>query len=563
MSALHNQPLMNRYPGVKPFSENDLELFFGREKDLEAFSSLLYIKQTVVLYSKSGYGKSSLINAGIIPHLKQKETWVYFYVRFNYYSAKDPEQNVFPVQTIKQRFSEHIKIDQDSEFYKLIPDENSLWYWIKMNQLSNPEANFIILFDQFEELFNYPKEQIDEFSDELSQLLYNNVPLKYRKKILELDEAEGISDDFNEFLYDKPELKVVFSIRSDRMSQMNSLTNRHPLILQNHYELEALEIEDARNAIIEPARVMAKHAFKTPPFTYTEAAVELILKGVSNPYDGKIETPALQIVCRYIEDMLVADKKNVVISEENIGDVTDIFQNYYGNILKTLSNDDRVNAQRLIEDELIDDGRRNPLSENYIKNKLKISEELLFKLETSSLLRRERDAEGRMLIELGHDRLVAPITAAREKRVVLENETRIKNEYERKRRLDEEVHFLQKSRELDRLDKEMFNIKKSETLKTDFRIFTIRGKQLLMSQNLKTGFAVLSGAFIILVLLVWAGIAFYSSVKETRALANQVELMHQTNAEFKKVLSTMDSVASPVEYQKLKVLLKKYEDAKP
>jgi hypothetical protein len=411
-----------RYPGIKPFTTDENFIFFGRESDINALNNLLLIRQVIVLYGKSGYGKSSLINAGIIPKLKQDETWVYFPVRFNNYSGKDIKQNLTPVQTIGEKLAENVFREQPSVLEKLIPENNSFWYWLKLNQLKNRNANFIIFFDQFEELFTYPIEQIAEFSEQLSELLYTNLPVNYKKRINELEKTNPISDEEYEFLNQKPEVKVIFSIRSDRMSLLNGLKDKHPSILQNSYELDALNIEDAKSAIIEPAKLPQELGFSTPVFTFTSAAVSKILEGIANPEDGKIEAATLQIVCRFVEDTLVKEKKYITITDSELGDITDIFQQYYQGVLDKLTTVEKVQAQKLIEDELIEGNRRNPLSENYIKSKFGISEKLLSILEQSSLLRKERDARGTILYEVSHDSLIGAINKIAENRRKEEDE---------------------------------------------------------------------------------------------------------------------------------------------
>ena len=59
----------SRYPGVKPFETEEQHMFFGRLADIQSLYELLGVEKTVLLYSKSGLGKSSLINAGLIPKL--------------------------------------------------------------------------------------------------------------------------------------------------------------------------------------------------------------------------------------------------------------------------------------------------------------------------------------------------------------------------------------------------------------------------------------------------------------------------------------------------------------
>jgi hypothetical protein len=447
MPESNQDTVLNRYPGVKPFSTSEDFLFFGRQSDIEALNTLIFIKQTVVLYGKSGYGKSSLINAGIIPKLKENESWSHFSIRFNNFSEKESGHNFSPSQTFRQRISENIVLKKDNVLDKLIPNEDSFWYWVKQLQSQQPNTNYIFFFDQFEELFTYPKEQIQNFSDELSELLYNTLPLKFKKKIAETDEQNLISNEEHEFLYDKPEVKVIFLIRSDRIALLNNLTDRHPAILQHSYELNALSAHDARQAIIRPASIPIEFGFATKSFSFTEKAIDKIIESIANPQDGKIEAATLQIVCRYVEDNLVLINKLSKIDENNLGDITDIFQQYYQGILNKLSITEKFKAQELIEDELIDGERRNPLSATYIKTKFGISDNLLSQLEQSSLLRKERDASGRILYEVSHDSLVAAIARvaeARRKNESLIKQTELEQQVFEERKRAEELETLNK-----------------------------------------------------------------------------------------------------------------------
>lgn len=443
MNSAINKISLNRYPGVKPFSIPENFMFFGRESDIENLNSLIFVNQTVVLYGKSGYGKSSLINAGIIPRLQQSEEWAYFSIRFNNFSEKELDKNLSPLQTIQQRLSESLSVQKNNLLDNLIPREDSLWYWIKQNQLQKSKKKFIIFFDQFEELFTYRKEQINEFSEQLSQLLYTTLPVSFKKKLIDVE--DDISNEQHDFLYEKPEVKVIFSIRSDRLSLLNLLKDKQPSILQNSYELNALSIEDARRAIIEPAKLPRQLGFATPEFDYTDAAVNKITASIANPQDGKIEAATLQIVCRFVEDTLVKEKSHSTIGDEELGDITGIFQQYYQSVLDKLTASEKKQAQRLIEDELIESDRRNPLSESYIKSRFGINERLLTLLEQSSLLKKERDARGTILYEVSHDSLIDAINKIAESRRKEENEKRqveLQQQIEEERRRSNELKLL-------------------------------------------------------------------------------------------------------------------------
>ncbi|NIR10395.1 MAG: hypothetical protein GTN82_33665, partial [Candidatus Aminicenantes bacterium] len=62
----------DRYPGIRPFADSDIdrELFFGRGYEKEVLLHQVLADKLVVLYSKSGLGKTSLINAGLNQELR-------------------------------------------------------------------------------------------------------------------------------------------------------------------------------------------------------------------------------------------------------------------------------------------------------------------------------------------------------------------------------------------------------------------------------------------------------------------------------------------------------------
>jgi hypothetical protein len=61
----------NPYVGPRPFQEG--EKIYGREQDCDELLGLLLSERIVVLHSPSGAGKSSLINAALIPALKRRK----------------------------------------------------------------------------------------------------------------------------------------------------------------------------------------------------------------------------------------------------------------------------------------------------------------------------------------------------------------------------------------------------------------------------------------------------------------------------------------------------------
>ncbi len=60
-----------RYPGSRPFESNERNQFFGRKHDIHKLLNFVELENLVVMYSKSGLGKTSLINAGLLPKMKE------------------------------------------------------------------------------------------------------------------------------------------------------------------------------------------------------------------------------------------------------------------------------------------------------------------------------------------------------------------------------------------------------------------------------------------------------------------------------------------------------------
>lgn len=81
--------MLRRYPGVSPFTADQQKIFFGRNNDINKLKKLILIRNQILLYSKSGIGKTSLLNAGVLPILHKK--FITINLRFNAYHGEDSE----------------------------------------------------------------------------------------------------------------------------------------------------------------------------------------------------------------------------------------------------------------------------------------------------------------------------------------------------------------------------------------------------------------------------------------------------------------------------------------
>src|SRR5437764_6189102 len=58
------------YKGLRPFLEDDASIFFGRDKETRIISANLRTRRLTLLYGPTGVGKSSVLGAGVLNHLK-------------------------------------------------------------------------------------------------------------------------------------------------------------------------------------------------------------------------------------------------------------------------------------------------------------------------------------------------------------------------------------------------------------------------------------------------------------------------------------------------------------
>jgi hypothetical protein len=403
----------SRYPGANPFETHQEHIFFGRNADTAKLHQLIKLEPLVVLYAKSGMGKSSLLNAGIIPAVLQDGDYHPFTVRFQ---AWTPDKTVMPVTIIRQVLAPN---GSDATFLDtLIQDEPNLWHELKELQIKE-HKKILLIFDQFEELFTYPQAAIDVFKEELAEVLYTKIPQRYRNVLEQQieDNTLQLSDEDYGWLQEPIDLHIVMSIRSDRMSFLNALTDCVPTVLKHLFELPPLSIEAAERAILAPAQ-RQDAVFSTPPFDYSPQAIQKILDFLTQDNNERIESTQLQIICQSAENKVTTAGQ--VIQDSDLGDLSLVIENYYYDQLKQLGDDAaQLPARRFIEEGLIfeDEQRRLSVFEGQVFKTYHLSPETLTILVNAHLLRAEPSMHGGYTYELSHDTLVAPILKAKNKRL--------------------------------------------------------------------------------------------------------------------------------------------------
>ncbi len=262
----------NPFKGLRPFEQDDEARLFGRERDLILFKERVLSSRTTLLFAGSGVGKTSFLNAKVIPELAKR----YCVIWHNRWTGTDEgAENWEDSSTFKfwppQDFGKSVieslfgawrrrrlalskvtpKEQKDVVQGKLAGDvQDAITRSLKPGnekRLSDVLSVFrkeakgeiadeirkkgcMLILDQFEEVFQYHvfEDYFDAFIDDLCKI---------------------INDD-------EYQVRVVFSMREEFLGELTAFDNRIPDLFGNYYRLRYPKIDEARRIITETCRLV-------------------------------------------------------------------------------------------------------------------------------------------------------------------------------------------------------------------------------------------------------------------------------------------------------------------
>ncbi len=402
----------SRFPGAQPFADDDLsqKVFFGRDDASKGLTDKILTNRLVVVYGRSGLGKTSLLKAGVAPRLRA-EHHLPLFVRVNDVQTEVLQSTIEDVATEAKR--------QQIEYSPGLVD--SLWSFFKTAEFWRDDFLMtpILILDQFEELFTLQSTEMrTHFLDQLSHLIRG-----VRPPWLASSSAEDLS-------VRPPAVHVVLSLREDFLGLLEEGADHIPQILDVRYRLVPLDFQAAQQAIVGPLGV-DDIGLETKPFSLEDDAVNSILDYLSqrrtnavSDTKAYIEPFHLQLICRRIEQIAAAQQQSsnssLPVSMEEIGGEVALaatLKDFYHDTISTLPGSGQRRAcRRLCEDYLISpEGRRLSLEENEIRRQLSMTKEELANLVGSRLLRSDNRSDS-TYYELSHDALIEPILSTKRKK---------------------------------------------------------------------------------------------------------------------------------------------------
>jgi WD40 repeat protein len=240
------------YPGLESFDEVHRDYFFGRGGEADELFQRVRSRQLTVLHGKSGLGKTSLLQAGVFPKLRD-QGFLPLRIRFTFdrvpkaqKPGEEPPQ-VSLADQVRRRIRDAIK---DHELDAEAPDAETLWsyfhftgFWDARGRAVTP----VIVLDQFEEVFTHSGEragELEELITELSDLVENRIP-----------EAVRATPDARVPPPGKlPRVRVVIALREDFLADLSALRPRMPSLASAGTRLGPLVGDAALDAVLSPAK---------------------------------------------------------------------------------------------------------------------------------------------------------------------------------------------------------------------------------------------------------------------------------------------------------------------
>jgi WD40 repeat protein len=384
------------YVGPRPFRAG--EPLFGRDRERDQLLYQLIAERIVLLYSPSGAGKTSLIEAGLVPALERRGFRVLPRIRVG---QALPEG----VAGTTNRFvySTLVTLEQQRPpEQRLAPDEllvTELTKYLAMlagtSEQAGVEPEPVLIFDQFEELLTVDSADVAakrEFFRQLGTALENR------------------------------RLWALFALREDFLAALDPYLDPIPNRFRDHFRLTLLAPAAARMAVEQPVKALGAQ-FEEQAVTrliddLRLAIVPRLDGGYETTTGTEIEPVQLQVVCLRLWQNLASElptreQRLITVADvEQLGDVNQALAEYYAEwVAKAAAAGAGEHAIRVwFTTQLITpDGRRNKVIAG-TESSAGLSNAVIDVLVDAHLVRAE-GSRNMIWYELAHDRLIAPVKA--------------------------------------------------------------------------------------------------------------------------------------------------------
>ncbi len=400
--------------GLRSFTEETQGYFFGRNAELQDFFERVLHKPLTVLFGQSGLGKTSLIQAGLIPKLRASGL-LPVRIRLRY-----EEDAASPGQQMVEALRAELQLAGRDDLSAACAGATSLWLLLHdadfgfINEEGAPVVRPVFIFDQFEEIFTLGearRQMAEDFRETLAAIVENRMPSRVRAEIESNDQLAERVD------YHAHPAKVLLSLREDFLHLLERWRWQLPALMDNRMELRPLSGVQAVQAVTEPGSLRPDK----PPIVSGEIAAAIVrfVAGVRPDVPlSEIDAvpPLLSLMCAELNAQRLAAGEETITAEQLEGRSGHILEKFYSD---TFANHPAA-VREFVEDRLLSEsGFRQAVTLDTAEAELvrgglpsdAASNAILDLVERRLLVVEERGGVRR--VELTHDVLTAVASASR------------------------------------------------------------------------------------------------------------------------------------------------------
>jgi len=396
----------NPFLGLSAYTEELAPYFHGRSDEIEQLYRLLRRGPLTILFGRSGLGKTSLLQAGLSPLLRE-DRFLPIHIRL-LFSHRHEDLVAQVKHAVLQAVADHA-VDAPPP-----QEDETLWeyfhrarFWDQRNNLLTP----ILVMDQFEELFTLGRsgKRADALIAELEDLVENRIPEAVRRRVDEGGEEPTFS-------YSKQPYKVLLSLREEFLPQLEDLAGRIPSIMDHRMRLTPMNGNQAFDAVSQSAGELVDSHSARRIVRFVAAATEEEAKEQAAPAASlrslEVEPALLSLVCFELNNKRIANRLPKISTDLLAGAKTQILADFYERCVEGYS----PSVRQFVEDRLLTgSGYRSTVALDDARRCPGVSDNVVEHLVQSRLLRIETHL-GIPHLELTHDVLTGVVASCRDNR---------------------------------------------------------------------------------------------------------------------------------------------------
>ncbi len=312
----------NPWPGLLAYREEDQNFFHGRKAESQELLRLVQRGSLTVLFGLSGLGKSSLLQAGVFPKLRQKNIFP-VYIRLDFSDGHRPftEQvkQAMALEAAKEEVEAPAGVDGET-LWEYVHRQDAD-FWDRRNRLLLP----LLVFDQFEEIFTLGRsdpQASEAFLVELGDLIEGRPPAPLKEHFDDHPEEAG------DFTLRRHHYKVVLSLREDFLPELEALRKSIPSLIHHRMRLRRMNGLAAGQVVAQAERLIAPDV--------AEKVVRFVAAAdATTPLEKlELDPSILSLFCHQLNNKRKAANAKRITSELLEGGQREILNDFYEDSLK-------------------------------------------------------------------------------------------------------------------------------------------------------------------------------------------------------------------------------------